>query len=75
MLKRYKPLKAVDLTPMTESKYEVALDSCVEIVGADRFAGILLLEDIQGLRAQLIADPAPSTTNYYLATFAGFLSW
>lgn len=75
LLKRYKPLKAVDLTPMTESKYEVALDICVELVGADRFASILLPEDIQLLRAQLIKDRAPSTTNHYLATFAGFLSW
>ena len=75
LIKRYKPLKAVDLTPMTESKYEVALDICVELVGADRFAGVLLPEDIQLLRSQLITDRAPSTTNHYLATFAGFLSW
>lgn len=75
LLKRYKPLKAVDITPMTESKYEVALDMCVELVGPDRFASILLPEDIQVLRSQLIADRAPSTTNHYLATFAGFLSW
>lgn len=75
LLKRYKPLKAVDLTPMTESKYEVALNICVELVGEDRFASILLPEDIQVLRTQLITDRAPSTTNHYLATFAGFLLW
>jgi integrase len=75
LVKRYKPLKAVDLTPMTETKYEVALDICVELVGGDRFASILLPEDIQVLRTQLITDRAPSTTNHYLATFAGFLSW
>jgi integrase len=75
LVKRYKPLKAVDLTPMTETKYEVALDICVELVGEDRFASILLPEDIQVLRTQLITDRAPSTTNHYLATFAGFLSW
>lgn len=75
LVKRYKPLKAVDLTPMTESKYEIALDICVDLVGADRFASILLPEDIQLLRTQLITDRAPSTTNHYLATFSGFLSW
>jgi integrase len=75
LVKRYKPLKAVDLTPMTETKYQVALDICVELVGPDRFASILLPEDIQVLRTQLITDRAPSTTNHYLATFAGFLSW
>lgn len=75
LVKRYKPLKAVDLTPMTETKYEVALNICVELVGEDRFASILLPEDIQVLRTQLITDRAPSTTNHYLATFAGFLSW
>ncbi|MEI7049585.1 tyrosine-type recombinase/integrase [Pseudomonas koreensis] len=37
--------------------------------------GILLPEDIQRLRTQLIATRAPSTANHYLATFAGFLAW
>ncbi|TFY92770.1 DUF3596 domain-containing protein [Pseudomonas kairouanensis] len=75
LLERYKPLKAVDITPMTEEKYGYALDICTELVGIDRLAGVLLPEDIQLLRTMLIADRAPSTVNHYLATFAGFLNW
>lgn len=75
LLKRYKPLKAVDITPMTEEKYGYALDICTALVGIDRLAGVLLPEDIQSLRTMLIADRAPSTVNHYLATFAGFLGW
>ncbi|WP_277760796.1 site-specific integrase [Pseudomonas sp. A34-9] len=75
LMERYKPLKAVDITPMTEEKYGYALDICAELLGSDRLAGILLPEDIQRLRTQLIATRAPSTANHYLATFAGFLAW
>ncbi|WLG69297.1 site-specific integrase [Pseudomonas brassicacearum] len=75
LLERYKPLKAVDITPMTEEKYRYALDICTALVGIDRLAGVLLPEDIQLLRTLLIADRAPSTVNHYLATFAGFLGW
>ncbi|MDH0133501.1 site-specific integrase [Pseudomonas asiatica] len=75
LAKRYKPLKAVDITPMTEEKYAYAIDICVDLVGRDRLAGILLPEDIQVLRARLIETRAPSTANHYLATFAGFLTW
>lgn len=75
LLERYKPLKAVDITPITEEKYGYALDICTALVGIDRLAGILLPEDIQVLRTLLIADRAPSTVNHYLATFAGFLAW
>ncbi|PHN30113.1 site-specific integrase [Pseudomonas sp. ICMP 460] len=75
LLERYKPLKAVDITPMTEEKYGYALDICTALVGIDRLASVLLPEDIQLLRTLLIADRAPSTVNHYLATFAGFLGW
>lgn len=75
LLERYKPIKAVDITPMTEDRYGYALDICTDLVGKDRLAGILLPEDIQTLRIQLIETRAPSTTNHYLATFAGFLTW
>lgn len=75
LAERYKPLKAIDLTPMTEEKYAYAIDICVAIVGADRLAGFLLPEDIHVLRARLIETRAPSTANHYLATFAGFLNW
>lgn len=75
LIERYKPLKAVDITPMTEEKYGYALDICTELMGQDRMAGILLPEDVQLLRTQLIATRAPSTANHYLATFAGFLAW
>lgn len=75
LLDRYKPLKAVDITPMTEEKYGYALDICTGLVGKERLAGVLLPEDIQLLRNMLIADRAPSTVNHYLATFAGFLDW
>lgn len=75
LLERYKPLKAVDITPMTEEKYGYALDICTGLIGTERLAGVLLPEDIQLLRTLLIADRAPSTVNHYLATFAGFLEW
>ena len=75
LAERYKPLKAIDLTPMTEEKYAYAIDICVDVVGKDRLASILLPEDIHLLRARLIETRAPSTANHYLATFAGFLTW
>lgn len=75
LAERYKPLKAIDITPMTEEKYAYAIDICVALVGGDRLAGILLPEDIHVLRARLIETRAPSTANHYLATFAGFLTW
>lgn len=75
LIARYKPLKAVDITPMTEEKYGYALDICADLLGSERLAGILIPEDIQRLRTQLIATRAPSTANHYLATFAGFLAW
>jgi integrase len=70
---RYKPLKAVDITPMTEEKYGYALDICIALLGPERMAGILLPQDIQLLRTQLIATLAPSTANHYLATLPA--SW
>lgn len=72
---RYKPLKAVDLTPETESRYEIALNTCLELIGRNRLVNTLLPEDIQKLRVDLIATRAVSTVNHYLATFAGFLYW
>lgn len=75
LMERYKPLKAVDITPMTEDKYGYALDICTDLVGRDRLAGVLMPEDIQILRTQLISTRAPSTANHYLATFSGFLAW
>ena len=75
LLERYKPLKAVDLTSETEIRYNWALNKCVELLGENRLASILLPEDIQTLRVDLIADRAPSTVNHYLATLSGFLTW
>lgn len=72
---RYKPLKAVDITPETQSRYEVALDICVDTLGRNRLVDSLLPEDIQKLRVDLIATRAVSTVNHYLATFSGFLYW
>jgi len=72
---RYKPLKAVDITPETQTRYENALNVCLETMGRNRLVDTLLPADIQQLRADLIATRAVSTTNHYLATFAGFLYW
>jgi len=72
---RYKPLKAVDITPETQSRYEVALDICVDTLGRSRMVDSLLPKDIQKLRVDLIATRAVSTVNHYLATFSGFLYW
>lgn len=75
LLARYKPLKAVDITPETERRYGWALDICIELLGKDRLASLLLPEDVQKLRVELIEDRATSTANHYLATLSGFLSW
>jgi integrase len=75
LLERYKPLKAVDITAETERRYGWALGICVELLGKDRLASLLLPEDIQKLRVELIEERATSTANHYLATLAGFLGW
>lgn len=75
LCERYLPLKAVDITPETQSRYEIALNVCLDTIGRDRVADTLLPADIQQLRADLIATRAVSTVNHYLATFAGFLYW
>ncbi len=75
LCERYKPLKAVDITPETQSRYEIALNICVETIGRNRLIETLLPADIQQLRADLIATRAVSTVNHYLATFSGFLYW
>ena len=75
LLERYKPLKAVDITAETERRYGLALDICIELMGKDRMASVLIPEDIQRLRVDLIAGRAASTVNHYLATLSGFLQW
>jgi integrase len=75
LLERYKPLKAVDITAETERRYGWALGICIELLGKDRLASLLLPEDIQKLRVELIEERATSTANHYLATLAGFLGW
>ena len=75
LCERYKALKAVDISPETEVRYVNALNVCLDTIGRDRLVDTLLPEDIQQLRVDLIATRAVSTTNHYLATFAGFLHW
>ena len=75
LLARYKPIKAVDITEETERRYSLALDICIELLGKDRLASVLLPEDIQNLRVTLIATRTTSTVNHYLAVLAGFLGW
>ncbi len=53
LCERYKPLKAVNITPETQSRYEVALNMCVDTLGPDRLVSALLPEDIQQLRVLL----------------------
>lgn len=75
LLARYKPLKAVDITAETERRYTWALDICIGMLGEDRLGSVILPEDIQHLRVELIEERAPSTVNHYLATLTGFLTW
>ena len=75
LVERYKKLKAVDITEETERRYGWALDICVAELGKDRLGSVLLPEDIQRLRVDLIASRATSTVNHYLATLSGFLQW
>lgn len=71
----YLPLKAVDITSETESRYEIALRMSLNTIGRNRQVDALKPADIQQLRVDLIATRAVSTVNHYLATFAGFLYW
>lgn len=75
LLRIYLPLKAVDITPETQIRYEIALNTCLQTLGKDRQINALLPADIQQLRVDLIATRAVSTVNHYLATFSGFLQW
>ena len=75
LLARYKPLKAVDITEETERRYGMALDICIELLGKDRLASVMMPEDIQNLRVTLITTRTTSTVNHYLAVLAGFLGW
>lgn len=75
LLARYKPLKAVDITEETEQRYSMALDICIELLGKERLASVLIPEDIQNLRVTLIATRTTSTVNHYLAVLSGFLRW
>jgi integrase len=75
LCERYKPLKAVDISPETEIRYVTALNVCLDTIGRHRLIDTLLPADIQQLRVDLIATRAVSTANHYLATFAGFLYW
>lgn len=72
---RYKPLKAVDITPQTQSRYETALNVCLDTIGRNRLIATLLPADIPQLRVDLIATRAVFPVNHYLATFSGFLHW
>ncbi|ANI16807.1 integrase [Pseudomonas citronellolis] len=75
LVARYKPLKAVDITHETERRYGLALDICIDLLGPERYASILLSEDIQRLRVDLLAGRQLTTVNHYLAALAGFLAW
>ncbi len=75
LAERYQALKAVDITPDTESRYATAMNVCLDLLGPDRLASVLLPEDIQKLRVDLIEERATSTVNHYLAALAGFLAW
>jgi len=72
---RYVPLKSVDITEETQSRYETALNACLNTIGRHRQIDALLPADIQQLRVDLIATRAVSTVNHYLATFIGLLTW
>lgn len=75
LLRLYLPLKAVDITPETQIRYEIAFKTCLQTLGKDRQISALQPIDIQQLRVDLIATRAVSTVNHYLATFVGFLNW
>lgn len=75
LLRIYLPLKAVDITPETQIRYEIALNTCLQTLGKDRQISALQPIDIQQLRVDLIATRAVSTVNHYLATLIGFLNW
>ena len=71
----YMPLKAADITEETQSRYEVALNACLNTIGRTRRIDELMPADIQQLRVDLIATRSAATVNNYLAAFTGFLRW
>ncbi|MEZ5632431.1 MAG: tyrosine-type recombinase/integrase [Burkholderiaceae bacterium] len=75
LLDDYIPLTAANITKETQSRYEVALNACLNIVGRNRQINELMPADIQQLRVDLIATRTVSTVNHYLAAFTGFLRW
>lgn len=72
---RYWQIKAANITSETERRYKVALDVCGEIVGWSVPVNTLMPEDVDRLRALLIASRKPSTVNHYLATWNGMVEW
>lgn len=72
---RYWIIKAANITEETERRYKVALDVCGENVGWSVPVDTLMPEDVDRLRANLIASRKPSTVNHYLATWNGMVEW
>lgn len=72
---RYWQIKAANITEETERRYKVALEVCGDIVGWSVPVGALMPEDVDRLRALLIASRKPSTVNHYLATWNGMVEW
>lgn len=72
---RYIPIKAMDITSDTESRYQTALSACCGAVGWNVSVNTLRPEDVDKLRSDLIASLETSTANHYLATWNGMMEW
>ena len=75
LLERYLVVKVANITSETERRYRPALAACCESVGLSIPVNTLMPEDIDRMRADLIATRKPSTVNHYLATWNGMVEW
>jgi integrase len=75
LLDRYLVVKVANITSETEIRYRNALDACCSTVGWSIPVNTLMPEDIDRMRADLIATRRPSTVNHYLATWNGMVEW
>lgn len=72
---RYWDIKVANITDQTERRYENALNVVCQTLGNDQRVKRLMPEDIDRMRADLIATRKPSTVNHYLACWNGLAAW
>ncbi|GAA4652039.1 site-specific integrase [Kistimonas scapharcae] len=75
LAEKFYQIKKVDLGPQSERVYKNGLYMCCSILGDDRLVSAIMPEDIDSLRADLIASRAAATCNHYLSAFRGYMEY